>query len=77
MQRFFAAGVLPKIWKTSAVTPIFKKGDKNSASNYRPISLTPIVDKIMERIIVTQLRAFCFDHNGILKVQHGFTPGRL
>ena len=69
-----SADVLPKVWKT--VTPIFKKGDRYSASNYKPISLTPIVVKIMERIIVTQIRAFCFDHNIIPKQQHGFTPGR-
>ena len=74
MQRSFATDVLPKVWKT--VTPIFKKGDKYSASNYKLISLTPIVVKIMERtIIVTQIRTFCFHHNIIPKQHHGFTPG--
>ena len=60
MQRSFATGVLPKVWKTSAVTLIFKKGD--SGSNYRPISLTPIVAKIMERISPS------YDHSDLITI---------
>ena len=76
MQKSFNEGCLPDVWKTASVTPIFKKGDKLDVNNYRPISLTPIVTKIMERIIVTNMYRFCAQHNIIPKTQHGFMPGR-
>ena len=44
----FQLSKLPDIWKTAIVTPIFKKGCPSSASNYRPISLTCIISKVME-----------------------------
>jgi hypothetical protein len=46
------------------------------ASNYRPISLTSICCKLMERIISKQLTEFALNHNVIPKEQHGFLPGR-
>ena len=42
---------LPSVWKSAIVTPVFKKGSASSVTNYRPISLTCIVCKIMETII--------------------------
>ena len=48
-------GLLPKDWTTANVVPIHKKGDRRVAANYRPISLTSIVVKIMERIICRKL----------------------
>ena len=60
----FRSGVLPPDWQTATVRPIFKKGDKLDASNYRPISLTSIVVKIMEFIIIPdQLINFLLDQN--------------
>lgn len=69
-------GDVPKEWKTAIVTPIYKKGDKLEPSNYRPISLTSIVCKIMEKIIVEQLTAFLIANSIIPKNQHGFLPGK-
>ena len=37
------------------MVPIFKKGDKNDPSNYRPVSLTSVAGKIMERVIRDRL----------------------
>ncbi len=45
------AGVLPDDWKLANVSPIHKKGNKHVKENYRPISLTSIVCRVMERII--------------------------
>ena len=54
------------------VVPIFKKGQRNQASNYRPISLTSLVVKMPESIIRSELVKF-FDEQGILNgEQHGF-----
>lgn len=41
-------GIVPHQWKTSTVTPIFKKGDKADPANYRPVSLTSVLCKILE-----------------------------
>ena len=41
-------GEIPKSWKIAEVRPIFKKGDKTDPGNYRPVSLTCIVCKIMK-----------------------------
>ena len=70
------AGVVPDGWKKANVTPVHKKGNTSSVENYRPISLTPVVSKVLEKLV----RAALLDHlktNGILSGnQHGFVPGR-
>jgi hypothetical protein len=45
----FQSGIVPDEWKTANVLPIFKGGDKSKPENYRPISLTSQVCKVMER----------------------------
>ena len=66
------SGVVPNDWKNANVTPVFKKGAKSLAENYRPISLTCICSKIMEHIIVSNIMQHA-DRNNILKInQHGF-----
>jgi len=44
-------GVVPDYWKASNVTPIFKKGSKSEIGNYRPVSLTSQICKLLEMII--------------------------
>jgi hypothetical protein len=65
-------GVIPKDWKKANVTPIFKKGDKKKRENYRPVSLTSHVCKIMERIIVNGLNQHLEKNKLIDESQHGF-----
>jgi hypothetical protein len=43
-------GTIPPEWKEANVVPIFKKGDKSRASNYRPVSLTVVTCKMLEHI---------------------------
>jgi len=65
-------GVLPDEWKQAHIFPIFKKGQRNQASNYRLISLTSLVVKMLESIIQSELVKI-FDEQGILNgEQHGF-----
>ena len=47
----YNTGILPEEWKLSNVVPVFKKGDKKDVENYRPISLTCIAAKVMERVM--------------------------
>ena len=69
-------GVVPRIWRQANVVPIFKKGDKGESSNYRPISLTSVVGKMLEAIIARAIRKHLDDHSLIKNSQHGFTKGK-
>ena len=69
-------GSLPLIWKRANVSPIFKKGKKQLASNYRPVSLTCILCKVQESIIRDDLIAHMNANGLISKRQFGFLSGR-
>ena len=47
-------GTVPNTWKQANVIPLHKKGDKHTTSNYRPISLLPVISKVLERCIYKQ-----------------------
>ena len=49
-------GQVPACFKHASVVPIYKKGDRSLAKNDRPISLLPSLSKILERLVLTQLR---------------------
>jgi len=61
-------------WRVADVTPVFKKGSKCNANNYRPISLTSVPGKIMERILREAIMDHLQKNNLILPTQHGFLP---
>lgn len=69
-------GRVPCDWKKANVTPIFKKGAKSEPKNYRPVSLTSIPCKLLERIIKDELTKHLEENNLINKSQHGFTKGK-
>jgi len=50
-QKSFSEDTLLDDWKTATVIPIFKKGNKHDASNYRPVSLTSVLCKMLKSII--------------------------
>jgi hypothetical protein len=56
-------GKLPNDFKTAEVRPIFKKGDKSQAGNYRPVSLTSIICKVMETFIKKSLNDHSIENN--------------
>ena len=72
--RSLSEGKIPQDWKNALVVPIFKKGDRQSVKNYRPISLTSILCKTLERIIKKQLMCYLLHNDLIPKEQHGFLP---
>ena len=51
-------GETPEDWKKANITPIFKKGSRNDPANYRPVSLTSQVCKVLESIV----KEHVFDH---------------
>ena len=70
------SGKLPSLWKQGNVTAIFKSGDKTKPENYRPISLTSVPAKLLERIIRDQLVEHMMVNNLFAKSQHGFISGK-
>ena len=72
----FSTGEVSFDWRCANVTPIYKKGKKNLASNYRPVSLTSQIGKVMEAIIKDDLMGHLKQHNLIRNSQHGFWSGR-
>jgi hypothetical protein len=54
------------------VKPIYKKGKKEDAINYRPITLVPTLSKVLEKVIGNQLIALLEKHNTLNKSQYGF-----
>ena len=66
----YNTGIIPTEWKLANVVPVFKKDDKENVRNYRPISLTYICGKVIERIMYDEL--YCRTINLIDNKQHGF-----
>ena len=67
-------GYFPDEWKISKVLPLYKEDIKSDPNNYRPISILPVVSKIIEKVIFKQLYEY-LTHNNLLTVsQHGFRP---
>ena len=68
--------VVPEDWKRPNVSAIFKKGDKKNPANYRPVSLTSNVGKIMERIIKEEIVKLLETNKSTRDSQHGFRSKR-
>ena len=68
-------GRLPKDWLTANVVGIYKKGPKQEARNYRPISLTSVTCKVLEHILFSQIMRHYTHHSFIAETQHGFQKG--
>ena len=66
------SGEVPPEWKTANVTPIFKKGSKSVPGNYRPVSLTCVLCKVMEKIICDAIIEHLKLYDLIRRSQHGF-----
>ena len=69
-------GIFPQLLKVSKVIPIYKAESKLLASNYRPISLLPIIGKLFEKIIFSRLTSFIKKYNLLYSRQYGFQNGK-
>jgi ribosomal protein S20 len=69
-------GQLPNEWKEASVTPIFKSGSRVKVENYRPISLTSICCKTLEKLVRKDLLQHMLDNRFMSDNQHGFVSGR-
>ena len=69
-------GDLPMDWKKATITPIYKKGSRHHAENYRPISLTSILCKTMEKFVRDAVVKHLCEANLLSPKQFGFISGR-
>ena len=75
-ERSLQTGKLPADWTKANVMPVFKKGDKSLASNYRPISLTCILCKVLEHILASNIVKHLDEQGLMYDLQHGFRERR-
>jgi len=58
----FLNSIVPEKLKIAKVIPVFKKGDRSISSNYRPISLLSIFEKLLERLMYTRVHSYLTEH---------------
>ena len=68
--------IVPLEWKEANIIPLFKKGSRNKSVNYRPVSLTSVICKLLETIIRDHMIDFLVKHKLINPSQHGFLKAR-
>ena len=69
-----ASSVFPTSWKIADVIPIHKGGPYDDPNNYSPVSILPVLSKIIERHVAKSLLAHLQEKNLIYKEQSGFRP---
>ena len=62
----------PSACKIAKLKPIFKKGSKTDPKNFRPISLLPLISKVIEKVVHDQTKKYLNDHDIIYNYQSGF-----
>ena len=74
--RSLVTGSVPEMWKKAIIRPIHKKGSKLKPSNYRPISLTCVTSKVLERLIAKRMRIHFALNSLFSQYQYGFLNRR-
>ena len=67
-----ATGIMPYLWKTAKVTATHKGGSLQDLNNYRPISILPVLSKLVERHVHKHFYAYLTQHNLLHAAQSGF-----
>ena len=68
-------GIYPDVLKIAQIIPVYKKGNKSSCTNYRPISLLSPINKIFEKLIYSQLENYLTKKKLLTDNQYGFRTG--
>jgi hypothetical protein len=71
----FRTGIFPFKMKHALVKPVFKKGDRDDVNNYRPITLLPVISKIVEKVVESQFKEFIERKDILFRNQFGFRKG--
>ena len=75
-RKSYLEGKVPTQMKAANIRPIFKTGEKTDPSNYRPVSITPIIAKIYERIIKKHIEKHVNQQDIMSDCQHGFRQAK-
>ena len=71
--RSIETSIFPDEWKSARITPLYKKcGNRSDPSNYRPISIIPVVAKVFERIVYDQVYRYLTEYKLLCCYQSGF-----
>ena len=74
-QRSLDTGILPQDWRSANISSVFKKGDRHQAENYRPISLTSVISKLLEHIVCKNMLDHLEKNKILTDLNHGFRSG--
>ena len=74
--QLLSVACVPKIWKQALITPVHKKGPTNVLTNYRPISITCVPCKLLERVVSGKIYSHLMHNNILHPEQHGFVRGK-
>ena len=69
-------GEVPEDWRIANVVPLFKKGSRDNPGNYRPVNLTSVVGKFLEKMLRDRIYARLEENGLVSDRQHGFVWGR-
>ena len=75
-RHMLSVAFVPEIWKKAFITPIHKKGPCDLVANYRPVSITSVPCKLLERIVVNKMYCHLIENNLLCSEQHGFMRGK-
>ena len=75
-RRLIQLGNFPDCWKVASVTPIPKEGSSCFPKDYRPISITPILSKVFEKLLARRLNEYIEAENVLPNTQFGYRKGR-
>lgn len=67
-------GIFPDVWKIAHIIPLHKNGKRDIVSNYRPISLLPLIGKLMEKLMHTRIYNYLQTKHFFTDSQCGFRP---
>ena len=67
-----SSGIVPTEWTKARVVPVCKEGDREDCSNYRPISILPVISKILEKAVSVQPQRYLEENNLLSPFQSGF-----
>ena len=70
------SGTTPEQWAEAIITAIHKKGVRNIVDNYRPISLTSVISKVIESVVRDHIVQHMMENHLFADEQHGFVPMR-